>query len=119
MKRLLFVAVSIVVLCMLAQPVALHAQAKGKSMNATGMVKSVSGDSLTISGPGGKDMTFMIDSNTKFVGKGLSTKKRTQGKLTVSEAVAADDRVMVSYTGMEGSMHASNVKILNKSMMKK
>jgi hypothetical protein len=126
--RRLFIAAAIVGLCALVQPSLLQAQgkdkaakpsAKAKVMEATGMVKSVSGTSLTINS-GGKDMTFMIDNDTKFVGKGLSTKSASkQGKLTATEAVGVNDRVAVTYHDMGGMMHAADVKILNKAPGKK
>jgi hypothetical protein len=126
--RRLFIAAAIVGLCALVQPSPLQAQgkdkaakpaAKAKVMEATGMVKSVSGTSLTISS-GGKDMTFTIDNDTKFVGKGLSTKSATkQGKMTATDAVGVNDRVSVSYHDMGGTMHAADVKILSKAPGKK
>ena len=80
MKRLMLVTLAVVGLCVAAQPIAVHAQAKkaaaGKTMSAAGTVKSVSGTSLVVSS-GGKDMTFSVDGTTKFVGKGLGTKAIT------------------------------------------
>jgi hypothetical protein len=122
MKQLLFVVLTVFGLCAVAQPVALHAQAKkaaAKSMTASGTVKSVSDTSLTISS-GGKDMTFMIDSGTKFVGKGLGTKSAAKGgKMTASDAVATSDMVSVAYHDMGGSMHAASVRITAKGTMSK
>ena len=88
MKRLLFLALSVLALCILAQPARLQAQGKPKQMNASGTVKSVSANSLTIAAAGGKEMSFTIDSSTKFIGKGLSTKTARLGKLTAPDAVA-------------------------------
>src|SRR5713101_6242005 len=116
MKRLVLVALSVLGLCVAAQPIAVHAQ-KAKTMNASGVVKSVSGTSLTVTA-GGKDMTFTIDGSTKFVGKGLSTKSAA-GKITATDAVGAGDRVSVSYHDMGGTMHAANVRITTKALTKK
>jgi hypothetical protein len=117
MKRLVLVALSVFGLCVAAQPVAVHAQAKAKAMTASGAVKSVTNSSLTIVS-GGKDMTFTIDNNTKFVGKGLSTK--TKGaRTTASAAVAMNDQVSVTYHDMGGTMHAANVRITSRAMVKK
>ena len=115
MKRLI-VALSVLGLCVAAQPVAVHAQ-KTKTMTATGPVKAVTGTSLTVTS-GGKDMTFTIDGTTKFVGKGLSTKSAA-GKITATDAVAAGDRVTVSYHDMGGTMHAANVRITSKAIAPK
>jgi hypothetical protein len=114
MKQLVFVALTVFGLCAVAQPVALHAQAKKaatKAMMATGMVKSVSATSLTLNS-GGKDMTFTIDSSTKFVGKGLGTKSAAKGgKMTATDAVAVGDMARVSYHDMGGMMHAASVTV--------
>jgi hypothetical protein len=113
MKRLMLVALSVVGLCVAAQPIAVHAQAKkaaaGKTMSAAGTVKSVSGTSLVVSS-GGKDMTFSVDGSTKFVGKGLGTKSKA-GPITAAEAVHEGDHVSVSYHDMGGTMHAANVRV--------
>jgi hypothetical protein len=122
MKQLVFVALTVFGLCAVAQPVALHAQAKKastKAMAATGTVKSVSATSLIVSS-GGKDMTFTIDSSTKFVGKGLGTKSAAKaGKMTATDAVAANDTVTVSYHDMGGMMHAASVTVKAKGSMAK
>lgn len=119
MKRLVLVALSVLGLCVAAQPVAVHAQkaASAKTMTASGPVKAVSGTSLTVTS-GGKDMMFTIDSSTKFVGKGLSTKSAA-GKLTATDAVGMGDTVTVSYHDTGGTMHAANVRITNKAITKK
>ncbi len=117
MKRLI-VALSVLGLCVAAQPIAVHAQkAKTKTMTASGPVKAVSGTSLTVAS-GGKDMTFTIDGSTKFVGKGLSTKSAA-GKITAADAVGVGDRVSVSYHDMGGTMHAANVRVTSKAITKK
>ena len=119
MKRLILVALSVVVLCIAAQPIAVHAQkaATSKTMTASGPVKAESGTSLTVTS-GGKDMMFMVDGSTRFVGKGLSTKSAA-GKITATDAVSMGDRVTVSYHDMGGTMHAANVRITSKSTAKK
>ena len=121
MKRFLIVALS--VLALSATQTGLLAQTtsgaqgtsgaqKTKTMNATGMVKSVSGDSLVVTA-NGKDMTFTVDGTTKFVGKGLGT-KAAGGKLTATDAVSANDRVRVAYHDMGGTMHAATVTVTSK-----
>ena len=87
-----------------------------KSMTASGTVKSVSATALTITtaGKAGKDMTFTIDTSTKFVGKGLGTKGAT-GKLTATDAVGMNDKVSVTYHSMSGSMHAASVRVNTKA----
>jgi hypothetical protein len=113
MKRLMLVALSVLGLCVVAQPIAVHAQAKkaaaGKTMSASGTVKSVSGTSVVVSS-GGKDMTFAVDGTTKFVGKGLGTKAKS-GPITATDAVHEGDHVSVSYHDMGGMMHAASVRV--------
>lgn len=116
MKRVLVMGVAMVMMVAL-QLVAVNAQSKGKSMSVTGTVKSVSGDSLAVTA-NGKDMNFTIDAATRFVGKGLSTKSAS-GPLKATDAVAANDRVRVTYTQSGGAMHASTVTITNKAAVKK
>src|SRR5215212_9058743 len=91
MKHFTIVVLSALALSVAAQPNLVQAQAKkasaGKSMSANGTVKSVSGSSLVVSS-GGKDMTFTLDTSTKFTGKGLSTKsKAAGGAIAATEAV--------------------------------
>jgi D-serine deaminase-like pyridoxal phosphate-dependent protein len=120
MKRVLAIALSVIALCVM-QVVGIQAQAaaaKTKAMTAAGTVKSVSGNSLVISATGGKDMTFTLDSSTKFVGKGLSTKSKG-APMSATEAVAANDKVSVTYHDMGASLHAASVRIVNKAMVKK
>jgi autotransporter adhesin len=97
-------------------------QEKPKTMTAQGKVTAVSGDSLTIQ-KGTESMTFVVDSSTKIVGKGLSTKtaeKTAKGeKMTLTDSVASGDMVTVSYHDMDGKMHASNVKITQKAFITK
>jgi len=113
MKRLLLVALAVAALCV-GQTVGVDAQGKAKTMSASGTVKSVSGSSLTVTAAGGKDMTFTVDNTTKFVGKGLGTKAKA-GPLTATDAVAAGDRVRVSYHDMGGTLHAANVSVTAKA----
>ena len=116
MKHFTIVALSVLALSIAAQPVTLHAQ-KAKTMSASGTVKSVSGSQLVVTG-GGKDWTFTLDSSTKFVGKGLTTKSKGQ-PMAATDAVHEGDKVTVSYHDMGGTMHAANVRITSPAMIKK
>jgi hypothetical protein len=123
MKHLRIVVLSVLALSVAAQPIAVHAQAKkaaaGKTMSASGRVKSVSGSSLVVTS-GGKDMTFTLDGTTKFTGKGLSTKaKAGGGTIASTDAVHDGDMVSVSYHDMGGTMHAASVRVTSTNMMKK
>jgi len=113
MKRLLIVALAVAALCV-GQAVGLDAQGKTKTSTASGTVKAVTGNSLTVTAAGGKDMTFTIDNTTKFVGKGLGTKSKAS-PITPTEAVAMGDKVRVTYHDMGGTLHAANVSVTAKA----
>jgi hypothetical protein len=121
MKRLLIVALAMGAL-FVGQVASLDAQtpppAKPKSMTASGTVKAVTGNSLTVTAAGGKDMTFTVDNTTKFVGKGLSTKSKA-GPLTATDAVGTGDKVRVTYHDTGGTLHAANVSIQTKATVSK
>jgi len=96
--------------------------ADAKAKTAQGKVTSASGDSLTIA-KGSESMTFTVDTATKVVGKGLTTKtneKASMGqKMTLSDTVGSGDMVTVTYHEMDGKMHASMVKITQKALSAK
>jgi len=119
MKHLSIVVLSVLALCVAASPITVHAQKAGKTMSASGKVKSVSGSSLVVTS-GAKDMTFTLDNTTKFTGKGLSTKtKAAGGTIAATDAVHEGDMVSVSYHDMGGTMHAASVRVTSTNMMKK
>ena len=97
-------------------------QAAEKSKMVQGKVTEVTADSVTIA-KGTESMTFAVDGTTKIVGKGLTTKSTEMAakgqKLTLADSVAKDDMVSVTYTEMDGKMHASVVKITAKSLTAK
>jgi hypothetical protein len=87
---------------------------KPAAKHASGTVKAVSGSSLTVTG-GGKDWTFTVDGKTNVIGVGLSTKAKAKGsKLTITEALAAGDKVTVTYHDMGSTMHAATVRVTAK-----
>ena len=93
-----------------------------KSKIVQGKVTAVTADSVTIA-HGAESMTFAADGATKVVGKGLTTKsneKAAKGeKLTLTDSVGRDDAVSVTYTEMDGKLHASVIKITQKSFVAK
>ena len=119
MKRFIVVALTVLGLCAAVPSIPVHAQDKkmGKTMSASGTVKSVSGATLVVTG-GGKDWTFTLDNTTKFTGKGLGSKAK-RGPVMATDAVHEGDIVSVSYHNMGGTMHAANVRVTSAKMMKK
>jgi hypothetical protein len=102
-----------VVMVLFVQLASVEAQSKPKSMTTNGTVKSVTADTLAISA-GSNEMTFSVDSSTKFVGKGLSTKSGG-APMKVSDAVATGDRVRVVYHDVSGKLHAATVTVTAKA----
>ena len=78
----------------------------------------MSDTSLTMTGPGGKEMTFTMDSTTRFKGKDWGTKSR-EGKLTPSTATGVGNRVSVDYRDTPGMLHATQVTVNAKAPMTK
>ena len=116
MTRLTIIALAIVSLCTLSAgwSAGLDAQAKMKTMTATGAVKSVSATSLTVTADG-KDTSFTIDNTTRFIGKGLGTKAKA-GPITATDAVGAGDKVRVTYHQADGTLHAASVSVTAKAI---
>jgi hypothetical protein len=90
------------------------------SKTSNGTVKSVTPTSLSISGSGGGgatfDQTFTIDAKTKVVGKGAGTAAAAKGgKIAITDLVAMGDRVSVSFHDMNGTLHASEVRVTTKA----
>jgi hypothetical protein len=74
------------------------AAAAAASRNTTGVVKSVSATSLTITADG-KDMTFSLDQSTRVVGTGAGTKTAAAGgRIAITDLVATGNRVNVAHT---------------------
>ena len=72
--------------------------AAAASRNTTGVVKSVSATSLTITADG-KDMTFSLDQSTRVVGSGAGTKTAAAGgRIAITDLVATGNRVNVAHT---------------------
>jgi hypothetical protein len=94
--------------------------AKPSDMVSSGTVKSVAANTITISGSSGGGATFtqsfVIESGTKVVARGAGTAgAATGGKITITDAVAAGDRVSVSYHEGGGSLQASEVRVTMKA----
>jgi hypothetical protein len=110
-----------VVVVLFAMTVATAATAE-KSKIARGKVTTVSADSITIS-TGAESMTFAADAETTVSGKGLGTKaneKAAKGeKMTLSDSLAVNDVVSITYTEADGKLHASMIKIVQKGFSAK
>jgi uncharacterized protein DUF5666 len=88
--------------------------------SSIGTVKSVNADLLTISGSSGGGatftQTFAVDANTKVVGVGAGTATAAKGgRISITELVAAGDRVSVSYRKSGTTLHADDVRVTRKA----
>jgi uncharacterized protein DUF5666 len=96
---------------------------KPGDMISTGTVKSVTASALTITGSagGGASFTqsFAIDPATKVVAKGAGTAAAAKGgKIALTDAVAAGDRVSVSYHEASSALQASEVRVTMKGAVR-
>ena len=92
---------------------------QAEQMTTTGIVQSVGGDSITISGNGAGaafTQTFIIDETTKVFAKGAGTMAASGGgKAPFAKLVASGDRVSVAYHKKGGALHASDIRVTWKS----
>ena len=91
--------------------------------SATGKVTSVSASSLSISGSSGGGasftQTFVIDAKTKVVGRGAGTATaKSGGKAVATDLVHDGDTVNVSFSDMNGMLHATAVTVTMKAAAK-
>ena len=78
---------------------------------------------MTITGAAGGGATFTqsftIQPSTKVIAKGAGTAAAAQGgKITITDAVAAGDRVSVSYHDAGSALQASEVRVTVKARAK-
>jgi hypothetical protein len=93
-------------------------------MTSNGTLKSVTADSLTITGQAGGGASFtptrVIDTKTTVVGKGVGTATAaTGGKAQITTLVAVGDHVVLSYDAVGATQHASDVRVTAKGTASK
>jgi hypothetical protein len=85
-----------------------------KTMNAQGVVSTVTTTSLTVKGTS-ESWTFTIDKDTEVTAKGATHKSlalKADGKSSVlTEFVKVGDRVSVSYHDMGTMKHAATINV--------
>lgn len=86
---------------------------------ATGTVDMVSGTMLEINGStsgGTFKQSFTIDGETKVVAMGAGTAAAAKGgKIAITDIVGKGDRVTVTYHKMGTTLHAAEVRVMQKS----
>jgi hypothetical protein len=87
----------------------------GDAKEATGTVKAVATDSITITDSAAKDWTFAVDKETLVIASGASHKMdklKADGKpATITEFVAVKKRVVVTYAEKDGKPTAKEVHV--------
>ncbi len=87
----------------------------GDTKDASGTVKAVAADSITVTDGAAKDWTFAVDKETTVRAKGASHKMdqlKADGKPTViTEFVSAKQQVVVSYVEKDGKAIAKEVRV--------
>jgi hypothetical protein len=87
----------------------------GEAKEATGKVKTVVANSITITDSAAKEMTFVIDKETTVTASGASHKMdklKADGKPTViTEFVAVDKTVSIKYVEKDGKPVAKEVTV--------
>ncbi len=82
---------------------------------ATGKVKAVAANSITITDKAAKEMTFVVDKDTMVMASGASHKMdklKADGKPTViTEFVAPDKNVVVKFVEKDGKQVAKEVHV--------
>ena len=110
-RRICLAALSVIV----AAGLALAQEKKGgETKTATGTVKAVSADSLTVV-KGTDEWTFTVDKNTRIVAKGATRKtakaKQAGEALVITDIVKEKQSVTVEYHEINGKRHAAEVRI--------
>jgi hypothetical protein len=88
----------------------------GGSETVTGTVASISGNTVTLSGPisggGTFEQTIAVDNSTKIVAEGAGTAAaQTGGKLVLSDHLGPGDRVTITYEAKGDTLHASEIRV--------
>jgi hypothetical protein len=92
------------------------AGAAKSTTHAIGKVTAVSATSLTITETGKAAQTFAIDAKTRVIGRGVGTMaSKTAGKISATDAIGSGDTVNVSFTSMNGTMHADQIRVTAKA----
>ena len=87
----------------------------GEAKEATGKVKAVAANSITITDSAAKEMTFVVDKETMVTASGASHKMdklKADGKPTViTEFVSVDKTVAIKYVEKDGKTVAKEVSV--------
>jgi hypothetical protein len=79
--------------------------------NTYGKVKSISGHMLTLNA-GGRDITFVVDDNTRVQARGAGRATRDAGgSLPITDLVHSGDVARVAYRESNGAMRALEIQI--------
>jgi Domain of unknown function (DUF5666) len=92
------------------------------SESSSGMVDSISGSTLAISGSAGSGsfkQSFAVDATTKVIAMGAGTAaSATGGKIAIGDIVGVGDQVTVRYHKVGSGLHADEVRVRTKAPKK-
>src|SRR5437762_2151555 len=112
--RILFALIPVLALSVSTWSVALKAAAD-ETKTARGTVTAMTKDSFTVK-VGTKDMKFSVDDQTSAVAPGGSRASAAGGGRTeITTVVGQGDTVTLDYHDMNGSMHASEIRVTAKA----
>ena len=105
-RRLAFLAVAVILVAGLAYA--------GDTMEAEGKIKSVTKDSVTVTGSDA-EWTFVVDGDTMVKAKGASHKTRDLAEagapMTIDKFLKADQKVTVTYEKADGKAVAKEIRV--------
>ena len=116
------IRVVVVFACLFCFAAAMSAQSSKKTMRSTGRVIAVAPDSIKIR-PGNTDLTFVVDTSTKVVGKGVGTKiqalKAANKSPQITDLIDEYDNVTVEYLDLGGGkLHANRIDVRGRRIKK-
>jgi hypothetical protein len=91
-----------------------------RSETATGVIESLSGNTITLSGSTGGGGTFKqsftVDSTTDLIGEGAGTASaKAGGKLNLMTFLTAGDRVSITYNKVKDTLQATSIRVIQKA----
>jgi hypothetical protein len=93
--------------------------AAGGTKTTNGKVQTITATSMTVTATGPINQTFVIDANTKVIGRGAGTAAAAAGgKTSITELVGSGDTVSISYTQTGNALHATEVRVTAKAPAK-
>jgi hypothetical protein len=112
MVRLMYLTLAVAVAISISTASAqTNGKARSNVQSTAGVVKAVAASSLTIE-RGGNELTFGVDSSTRFLASGSKVGDLVYRERRFTDAVKAGDHVTVRYRQANGAMNAVEVRVV-------